>query len=1127
MTKKGRTPAYWRSLCNKLAAGEPKPTKQGWTPRPGYWKTTVDKILKCPETIRRQISKGNGQQSTLSFHSNSTATSPCTCEWDHDNETTNTTTTPAAAAPTRPQKEVDFGILKKPKPRSVAFVRGMHRVYKEDGYFDLEVFGYCNGKCPHCKSSEISAGRVNTSVKLIFTKGKPRFVQGIGLSCRACKGQGWQSYEKTYVDTLSKKQQDELHAVIAGKRCGVDTEIIMQMRHGAMPSVIARESLANLTKLHAQWEEEYDENCRIATQNGFDVVERAFPSLAESGLKDYAASSDIVTVGFLRDFISVKPELLRELASLRSDRSMAIDHQRKVVKHAKGNNGASSFTVCGDMGIVMGYYVVPDEGEKWLQDAMMELVKRHGAVLNPDLKTVLIQGNLPKVIYVDKLCCGGTEESRSDAVRYFYGMLKKLDTFHLIQRINKEINCEHPRKPGFLTSLSECIFTLVQEDVDALEQARERGGINNLTHGQQKADRLQYVRTKIENPQRIVSKILVLVKGQIALDRQAKEQSIKIGDNCENINTAHRAYPLITKKILKCVMQQCIHILNGCVHDEFDMNLLTGQAYYRKTQTLLDKYASQRGSNCVEAWHSVADRKVYAITVMRQSLFDGRMLWTVTNFNRERLRKMGKENILPNGVAPSEGSKAMRSTLVESTDLLFGFDYFHHCHRMVQERVQDNVLDSVLEAIENTEDLLVFDVDDDDDDTVTDEESDDEESGRGDDDDDDSVFEPLMTSDIPDEVDADALKVLAETLTADVQCTAKVNPLAMQQPIQDKELKQAINSHRAFKDLVPESDTLAADAGIDVQAHGFPDITAATFEASKKANSRRNVLARTQRSGGGNFVPPNFNDIMKEKFESIWFDENKRNTFQGANVKEWCEYAMSTYEHWRFKEVAAAEQEDKAIPPLLETSYDLVKTWSEEMKELSKKVQRAGAVNTASSELCSQLRSFTKTSSSLEELNMGEAKPAADLSVTVATGADAEAVELPSPTSKEVQRNMEVMVSKPPAAPARKKQKRMNTEFLRRRQIAADVMNKHNILPDSVTSGRRRCKVCDIRIKDFYFNTEHGAVSKDDGVPHLTTNDIKFCPIVDDHSIYHTYVAQKKDAKKVYNDRDYQKWKML
>eukprot|EP00986_Skeletonema_menzelii_P014998 scaffold10807_cov89-Skeletonema_menzelii.AAC.1 len=59
---------------------------------------------------------------------------------------------------------------------------------------------------------------------------------GIGLKYKDCNGSQWQSYEKTYVDTLCKRKQNELHAVISGKRVGVDMGLIMDMRLGATAS---------------------------------------------------------------------------------------------------------------------------------------------------------------------------------------------------------------------------------------------------------------------------------------------------------------------------------------------------------------------------------------------------------------------------------------------------------------------------------------------------------------------------------------------------------------------------------------------------------------------------------------------------------------------------------------------------------------------------------------------------------------------------------------------------------------------------------------------------------------------------------------------------------------------------
>ena len=97
--------------------------------------------------------------------------------------------------------------------KTVGDVRSIYTVYPQKGCFDLEVFGYADGRCPYIASLNIDAG---VSVKLIYTTGKPRFVQCIRLICKDCYGTGWQSCEKTLVVKLSKQQQNLLHAVVAG-----------------------------------------------------------------------------------------------------------------------------------------------------------------------------------------------------------------------------------------------------------------------------------------------------------------------------------------------------------------------------------------------------------------------------------------------------------------------------------------------------------------------------------------------------------------------------------------------------------------------------------------------------------------------------------------------------------------------------------------------------------------------------------------------------------------------------------------------------------------------------------------------------------------------------------------------
>ena len=89
-------------------------------------------------------------------------------------------------------------------------------------------------------------------------------------------------------------------------------------------------------------------------------------------------------------------------------------------------------------------------------------------------------------------------------------------------------------------------------------------------------------------------------------------------------------------------------------------------------------------------------------------------------------------------------------------------------------------------------------------------------------------------------------------------------------------------------------------------------------------------------------------------------------------MRDWCVYAMSEYEKWRMMEIDKALKEKRPLPPLCETSYPLLVEWAQKMKDLSGRVIQNGAFNAESSQLSSQLKSFTPTSSPEKDLNMGE-----------------------------------------------------------------------------------------------------------------------------------------------------------
>ena len=107
-----------------------------------------------------------------------------------------------------------------------------------------------------------------------------------------------------------------------------------------------------------------------------------------------------LTAMFVQDYHANKPYIMRELRAMLSSHAMAVDHQRKVVKRTLGEgvvgHGGQMFTICGDYGIVLGVYVVPDTDLSWEKQAMSEVVDRHRSV---GIHTNILSPVLPNLPY--------------------------------------------------------------------------------------------------------------------------------------------------------------------------------------------------------------------------------------------------------------------------------------------------------------------------------------------------------------------------------------------------------------------------------------------------------------------------------------------------------------------------------------------------------------------------------------------------------------------------------------------------------------------------------------------------------------------------------------------------------
>ncbi len=375
----------------------------------------------------------------------------------------------------------------------------------------------------------------------------------------------------------------------------------------------------------------------------------AFPPLPSH----YIPCRPHLTLLFIRDYLDNKPYIMRELRTVLSSLSLAVDHQRKVIKRTLGGgvvgHGRQTFTICGDFGLVCGVYAVPDTSFNWGRQAMAEIVERHESA----------GVELPRSLYMDCSCCNGKPgfrrlplqpPSTSALALWRSKFTIKLDVMHLMLRIGREMNAEHPRRKKFLVDLSRAIFFQHEGDYQSLMEAKKAAGLDGPPT---RTERVKFIRRIVGDPDSVADRMMLVLQGHRELDNQCRIQAEAAGMKISDLSVADVAYPLITKRVIEVFKLQLIHVRNGCISDEMDHlpYVRVGTINFHSTSHQLEHYRSLRGTSKLEAVHSVLDRNFYTQRGIGMEIFDARLGWWILSYNRRRLRALGKK-IPPDTMPP-------------------------------------------------------------------------------------------------------------------------------------------------------------------------------------------------------------------------------------------------------------------------------------------------------------------------------------------------------------------------------------------------------------------------------------------------------------------------------------------
>ncbi|XP_043188879.1 uncharacterized protein LOC122363529, partial [Amphibalanus amphitrite] len=491
-----------------------------------------------------------------------------------------------------------------------------------DRYFGVPLFLWLPRRfwgvllsCPECGTLLNSFG-LHSRLRKVVDLELGYWMATERLTCPQCRPQKvYTAWDHRLIRQLDLARQRQFPAVLTYKLT-CDKAVIRLLRErglGNSPAQLQKKIAEQVGEEYLSHTLRYLGDCAMRSA-AFDGWELPF---APPPPHPVVPSARWLMRVYLQDALTRHQEYLAAITSVFGE-ILKMDSTRKVAKKLAGaaaNTARWATNVTNEHGLVLNCVLTATEGAGLLDMGRGLVARYRDAKVMP-----------PRVLYVDRDCCGATQTTPAPALHAFpgwEGMPVRLDAWHFMRRLAAGVTTDAHQLYGLLMSrLSAAIFETDPGDLAALIRAKRQElaatGITNLSdevvhRAVTKAEHQRHCRRRtrgVEVTTRAIDELLRLLSGPAGVDSMG--------------------LPLLDQSRIWTIWeQQKRHV--ACLQD------VPGVPLHRVTGTLmkggvqLSCFRTARGTTSTESFHSHLVRFIPGTTAsdlhFQAFLIEGLVRW--------------------------------------------------------------------------------------------------------------------------------------------------------------------------------------------------------------------------------------------------------------------------------------------------------------------------------------------------------------------------------------------------------------------------------------------------------------------------------------------------------------------